>query len=35
MNNGHFTQKPMFSYDNSSLNFSWNEKYFRQKLKKK
>jgi hypothetical protein len=31
-NNGYFTWRPVYIYDNISLNSSYNEKYFRQKL---
>ena len=31
-NNGHFTRRLMDSYNNISLNSTWNEKYFRQEL---
>ena len=31
-NNAYFTWKPWYIYDNISLNSSYNEKYFRQKL---
>ena len=34
-NNGHFTWRPMYNYDNISLNASHNEKFFKQKLYKK
>jgi hypothetical protein len=31
-NNGKFTLRPMYIYDNISLNSSQNEKYFRKNL---
>ena len=34
-NNGYFTRRPLYTYDSVSLNYSYNEKYFRQNLQRK